>query len=55
MAAGVVGGPIISEVALLGHDGPLAWSQEADGLTITLPSEKPCDHAFAFKITGTTQ
>ena len=43
----------IAAVSLLGHRGTLEWSQDEKGLTITLPSEKPCDYAFAFKITGT--
>jgi alpha-L-fucosidase len=42
----------IEEVRLLGHDAPLAWRREAGGLAVTLPSEKPCDHAFVLKITG---
>jgi len=42
----------IAGVSLLGHDGKLDLSQTADGLTVTLPSRKPCEHAFTFKITG---
>ncbi len=42
----------ISGVTLLGHSGNLPWSQTADGLVITLPEKKPCEHAFALKIMG---
>ncbi len=40
----------IASIQLLGSDAKLAWSRTADGLTITLPSEKPCDYAVVFKI-----
>jgi len=39
----------IESVALLGA-GDVQWSQDANGLTIQMPQEKPCDHAFAFRI-----
>ena len=42
----------IREVRLLGCDAPLKWSRDADGLTIELPAKPPCDHAYAFKISG---
>jgi len=54
-APGTVPRPFTGKVAgvhLLGHPGSLAWAQKQDGLAITLPAQKPCDHAFAFKITG---
>ena len=41
-----------TEVRLIGHDGPLSWSQDAGGLTVRLPDRRPCEHAFALKITG---
>ena len=41
----------IAKVEMLGVGEPLQWSRGADGLTITLPSYKPCEHAFAFRIT----
>ena len=41
----------IDGVALLGYDGTLTWSSDAEGLHIRMPAQKPCDHAFAFKIT----
>ncbi len=40
----------IDAVRLLGHQGTLTWSQSADGLVVTLPSEQPCDYAFSLKI-----
>jgi alpha-L-fucosidase len=42
----------ISRVELLGHQGALEFSQDQGGLKIKLPSNKPCDYAYAFKITG---
>ena len=42
----------IQEVRLLGHDGKLPWSQSDEGLIVTLPEKKPCEYAFALKITG---
>jgi len=44
-------GQTIAGVALLGYDGALAWSSDAEGLHVRMPAQKPCDHAFAFKIT----
>ncbi|MEF8788085.1 MAG: alpha-L-fucosidase [Planctomycetota bacterium] len=40
----------VSSVELLGHDGELDWERDADALTIDVPSDKPCRHAYAFKI-----
>jgi alpha-L-fucosidase len=42
----------VSGVTLLGHAGDLPWSQTADGLIITLPEKKPCEHAYALKVLG---
>ncbi len=40
----------VGDVKLVGCGEPVAWKQEAGALVIKTPSEKPCDHAFAFKI-----
>jgi len=42
----------VTAVRLLGHEGRLEWSQDADGLKIVLPEKAPCDHAVAFAIGG---
>jgi alpha-L-fucosidase len=42
----------VQKVELLGLDGPLEFKQDADGLKVGFPSEKPCDFAYALKITG---
>ncbi len=42
----------IAKVELLGHPGNLTFIQDATGLRIKLPAEKPCDFAYALKITG---
>ncbi|MHC4756651.1 MAG: alpha-L-fucosidase C-terminal domain-containing protein, partial [Planctomycetota bacterium] len=40
----------ISDVKLLGSTEKLKWSQDGTGLTIQLPSERPCKYAFVFKV-----
>jgi alpha-L-fucosidase len=42
----------IQKVELLGHSGDLAFTQDADGLKVTFPTDKPCDYAYVLKITG---
>jgi alpha-L-fucosidase len=42
----------IQNVELLGHAGKLEWTHDEKGLTVQLPPEKPCDHAYALKIAG---
>jgi alpha-L-fucosidase len=42
----------IRGVSLLGYQGKLSWKQDADGLTVELPTQKPCDYAITLKITG---
>jgi alpha-L-fucosidase len=37
-------------IELLGHDEPLEFTQNADGLTIRLPHTKPNPYAYAFRI-----
>ena len=49
------GSPISAErieaIQMLGSNEALSWSQNATGLQICMPSQKPCDHAFTFKLT----
>jgi alpha-L-fucosidase len=40
----------VRNVSLLGHKGPVKWSQSEAGLKVELPAEKPSDHAVAFKV-----
>ncbi|MGA2232843.1 MAG: alpha-L-fucosidase C-terminal domain-containing protein, partial [Tepidisphaeraceae bacterium] len=42
----------VEKVELLGHTGDLDFTQDADGLKVKFPAEKPCDFAYALKITG---
>ena len=42
----------ITGIRLLGSSKPLEWDQTKEGLIIQLPNEKPCQHAFAFEVTG---
>lgn len=42
----------IGQVTLLGHAGPLQWRHDGDALRVTLPAQRPCDHAYALKITA---
>ena len=41
----------IGNVELFGFGGKLKWTQEASGLTVDLPEEKPSDHAVTLKVT----
>jgi alpha-L-fucosidase len=45
-------GQKIAQVTLLGHHGKLDWKQDATALTVTMPAQPPCEHAFALKIAG---
>ena len=42
----------IEKVELLGHAGALAFTQDAAGLHVKFPAEKPCEYAYALRITG---
>jgi alpha-L-fucosidase len=42
----------ITQIELLGHPGALAFTQDASGLRVKFPAEKPCDYAYSLKITG---
>ena len=42
----------IGRVELLGHQGELKFTRDAQGLTVATPAEQPCQYAFALKITG---
>ena len=41
---------MISEITMLGSNETLSWSQDGNGLNVETPSEKPCQHAYTFKI-----
>jgi len=40
----------IQSIELLGSAEKLAWKRDGDGLHVTFPVERPCDHAYALKI-----
>lgn len=42
----------VTDVRLLGSRGKPTWIHDANGLTVRLPSEPPCDYAYALKISG---
>jgi alpha-L-fucosidase len=42
----------IRGVDLLGHRGKLKFTQDEQSLRVTLPPEKPSEHAVCFKIAG---
>ena len=42
-------GPVCG-VKMLGSDAPISWHQEADGLHIELPTQRPNEVAWAFRI-----
>jgi alpha-L-fucosidase len=41
----------ILDVSMLGSQESLSWCQDESGLTVSTPSERPCEHAYTFKIT----
>lgn len=43
----------VEDVKLIGHEGDLEWRQYGDGLEVIFPEQKPCDFAYALKITFT--
>ena len=43
----------IEHVELLGSGAKLNWDRDETALVIQLPDQKPCEHAVAFKISGT--
>ena len=44
----------IERVGLLGHPGPLEFTQDDECLKVKMPAEQPCKYAFALKIDGLT-
>jgi hypothetical protein len=42
----------IANVELLGFGGKLQWRQEASGLHVEMPPQKPSEYAIALKISG---
>ncbi len=40
----------IQSVSLLGVEGTLDWRMTENGLAIQCPEQRPCEHAYAFKI-----
>jgi alpha-L-fucosidase len=40
----------IKSVELLGSKAKLKWTRNAGGLIVELPAQKPCNHAFALRI-----
>lgn len=40
----------LSKVTLLGSNARIPWTRDDAGLKVSLPDEKPCDHAFVLKI-----
>ena len=43
-------GKKVAGVRLLGGDASLKWAQDDKGLTVHLPDQKPCDHAFVLRV-----
>ena len=41
----------IANVELLGHAGKIQWSQDAGALKVTMPQDKPSEHAVTLKVT----
>src|SRR6185437_14742020 len=43
----------IGQVELVGSSGPLTWARDGEALRVSLPDQKPSDHAVVLKITPT--
>lgn len=41
----------VKTISMLGSDEIIKWSQNAEGVTVKMPSKKPCKNAFVLKIT----
>jgi alpha-L-fucosidase len=41
----------VLDVQMLGNNSKLKWSQDENGLRVEMPTKKPCDYAFALKLT----
>jgi alpha-L-fucosidase len=41
----------IGAVVLLGHELKLGWKRTSQGLEVRLPAKRPCEYAYALKIT----
>jgi alpha-L-fucosidase len=54
LATGQPGIGKVTGVELLGHAGGLKFTQDAGGLAVQLPAEKPDGYAYALKIRGAT-
>jgi hypothetical protein len=52
LPAGASGHGRVERVELLGHAGPLQFTQDAQGVKVQFPSEKPCDFVYSLKISG---
>jgi alpha-L-fucosidase len=40
----------INDVSMLGSEETIRWEQHKYGLMLSAPEEKPCDHAYVYKI-----
>jgi len=47
---GIVGE--IKDIHLLGYDGKIEFMRKPEGLMVTLPAKKPCEHAWCLRIEG---
>lgn len=45
----------IEKVELLGYNEPLHWRHDRSGLIVDLPSRRPCEYAFVFRISSEKQ
>ena len=40
----------IASVSMLGSDETISWSQDGEGLRLSVPTEKPCDYVYTYAI-----
>lgn len=46
----VMGDARILSVEMLGSDETISWNQTADGLVLSIPQTRPCNHAYTYKV-----
>jgi len=52
MIKSLAGSGKAANVTMLGHGGDLEWKQDAEGLSVRLPDQRPCENAYTLKIDG---
>ena len=49
-SATVIGKDSMASMNMLGSKDEIRWRQTDDGLALSVPREKPCRHAFVYRV-----